>query len=55
MFTALSEQLGAIARRLTGRGVLSEQDVTEALREIDLGLSGTLILRFCDLSFSGPV
>src|SRR6185503_12582010 len=34
MFTALSEQLGAIARRLTGRGVLSEQDVTEALREI---------------------
>jgi len=34
MFTALSEQLAAVARRLTGRGVLSEQDVTEALREI---------------------
>jgi signal recognition particle subunit SRP54 len=34
MFTALSEQLAAVARRLTGRGTLSEQDVTEALREI---------------------
>jgi signal recognition particle subunit SRP54 len=34
MFTALSEQLATVARRLTGRGVLSEQDVTEALREI---------------------
>jgi signal recognition particle subunit SRP54 len=34
MFTALSEQLGGVLRRLTGRGVLSEQDVTEALREI---------------------
>jgi signal recognition particle subunit SRP54 len=34
MFTALSEQLAGVARRLTGRGVLSEQDVTEALREI---------------------
>jgi signal recognition particle subunit SRP54 len=34
MFTALSEQLGAVLRRLTGRGVLSEQDVTDALREI---------------------
>ena len=34
MFTALSEQLAAVLRRLTGRGVLSEGDVTEALREI---------------------
>ena len=34
MFTALSERLTAILKRLTGRGVLSEQDVTEALREI---------------------
>jgi signal recognition particle subunit SRP54 len=34
MFTALSEQLAGVLRRLTGRGVLSEQDVTEALREI---------------------
>jgi len=34
MFTALSERLGGVLQRLTGRGVLSEQDVTEALREI---------------------
>lgn len=34
MFTALSERLAAVLKRVTGRGVLSEQDVTEALREI---------------------
>src|SRR5712692_9567876 len=34
MFTALSERLTAVLKRLTGRGVLSEPDVTEALREI---------------------
>src|SRR5256712_8266038 len=34
MFTAVSERLTAALKRLTGRGVLSEQDVTEALREI---------------------
>jgi signal recognition particle subunit SRP54 len=34
MFTALSERLTAVLQRLTGRGVLSEPDVTEALREI---------------------
>src|SRR3989449_4424776 len=34
MFTALSERLTATLKRLTGRGVLSQQDVTEALREI---------------------
>src|SRR3989442_5860836 len=34
MFPALSERLTAALKRLTGRGVLSEQDVTEALREI---------------------
>src|SRR4029077_17337419 len=34
MFTALSEQLAAVLRRVTGRGVLSEGDVTEALAEI---------------------
>src|SRR6267378_3047132 len=34
MFTALSERLTAALKRLTGRGVLSEQDGTEALREI---------------------
>jgi signal recognition particle subunit SRP54 len=34
MFTALSERLTAVLTRLTGRGVLSEPDVTEALREI---------------------
>src|SRR3989454_6196568 len=34
MFTALSERLTAALKRLTGRGVLSEQDVTEGVREI---------------------
>src|SRR6266545_3476645 len=34
MFTALSEHLSAVLQRLTGRGVLAEADVTEALREI---------------------
>jgi signal recognition particle subunit SRP54 len=34
MFTALTSQLAAVLKRVTGRGVLSEQDVGEALREI---------------------
>src|SRR5438045_2998950 len=34
MFTALTSQVAAVLKRVTGRGVLSEQDVTEALRDI---------------------
>ena len=34
MFAALSDQLATALRRLTGRGVLSAEDVTQALREI---------------------
>jgi len=34
MFTALSKSLAGALKRLTGRGVLGEADVTEALREI---------------------
>ena len=34
MFTALASQIAAVLKRVTGRGVLSEQDVTDALREI---------------------
>src|SRR5947208_9335836 len=34
MFTALTSQLAAVLKRVTGRGVLSEHDVTEALRDI---------------------
>src|SRR5437867_12008032 len=34
MFTALSEQLTGVLNRLRGRGMLSESDVTDALREI---------------------
>jgi len=34
MFTAFSEQLTGVLSRLRGRGVLSESDVTDALREI---------------------
>src|SRR5216684_2679152 len=34
MFAALSEQITGVLHRLRGRGVLSESDVTEALREL---------------------
>src|SRR5881275_2642208 len=34
MFTALSEQIAAVLKRLTARGVLGDADVTDALREI---------------------
>ncbi len=34
MFTALTERLSGVLQRLVGRGVLSEQDVADALREI---------------------
>jgi len=34
MFTVLTERLSTVLQRLVGRGVLSEQDVGEALREI---------------------
>jgi signal recognition particle subunit SRP54 len=34
MFTALTERLSGVVQRLVGRGVLSEQDVAEALRDI---------------------
>ena len=38
MFDALSERLGSIFDGLTGRGALSEKDVSEALREIRVAL-----------------
>jgi signal recognition particle subunit SRP54 len=38
MFDALSERLGGIFDNLTGRGALSEKDVSEALREIRVAL-----------------
>jgi signal recognition particle subunit SRP54 len=34
MFTALTERFSGVVQRLVGRGVLSEQDVAEALRDI---------------------
>lgn len=34
MFDTLSEKIGGILGRLTGRGALSESDVTEAMREV---------------------
>jgi signal recognition particle subunit SRP54 len=34
MFTALTERLAGVFRGLTGRGTLSEQDVSDALRDI---------------------
>ena len=38
MFDALSERLGSIFDGLTGRGALSDKDVSEALREIRVAL-----------------
>ncbi|MDD9329957.1 MAG: signal recognition particle receptor subunit alpha, partial [Bartonella sp.] len=34
MFETLQERLGSILSNLTGRGVLSDKDITTALREI---------------------
>ena len=36
MFTALTERLSGVLLRLVGRGVLSEQDVADALRRLRL-------------------
>ena len=38
MFDSLGERLSSVFDRLTGRGVLSEKDVDEALREVRLAL-----------------
>ena len=38
MFEALGERLTGVFDRLTGRGVLSERDVDEALREVRMAL-----------------
>ena len=38
MFEGLSSKLGSVFERLTGRGALSEADVTEALREVRVAL-----------------
>ena len=38
MFESLGERLTGVFDRLTGRGVLSEKDVDEALREVRLAL-----------------
>jgi len=38
MFESLSQRLSAVFDKLTGRGALSEADVTEALREVRVAL-----------------
>jgi len=38
MFDTLSDKIGGILSRLTGRGALSESDVNEAMREVRLAL-----------------
>src|SRR5579862_737927 len=38
MFDALSERLTGVFDRLSGRGLLSEKDIEEALREVRLAL-----------------
>ncbi len=38
MFETLSEKLGAVFKRLSGKGKLAEKDVDEALREVRLAL-----------------
>src|SRR5262249_40510436 len=38
MFDALNDRLSGVFDRLTGRGVLTEKDVDEALREVRVAL-----------------
>ncbi|MBW8733964.1 MAG: signal recognition particle receptor subunit alpha, partial [Asticcacaulis sp.] len=38
MFDSLNERLSGLFDRLSGRGVLSEKDVDEALREVRVAL-----------------
>ena len=38
MFDALTDRLSGVFDRLTGRGVLSEKDVDEAMREVRVAL-----------------
>src|SRR5690606_23777985 len=38
MFEALSDRLSGVFDRLSGRGVLSEKDIDEALREVRIAL-----------------
>ena len=38
MFDGLTERLSGVFDRLSGRGVLSEKDVEEALREVRVAL-----------------
>ena len=40
MFDNLSEKLGGILDRLTGRGALSEKDVDAAMREVHTSSQG---------------
>ncbi|MBR4224939.1 MAG: signal recognition particle receptor subunit alpha, partial [Oscillospiraceae bacterium] len=37
-FEGLSEKLSAVFKRLKGRGILTEADVKEAMREVKLAL-----------------
>ncbi len=38
MFESLSDRLGAVLKRITGRGVLRPEDVDAALREVRMAL-----------------
>ena len=38
MFDALTDRLSSVFDRLSGRGVLSEKDIDEALREVRVAL-----------------
>ena len=38
MFESLSEKLGSVFKKLTGRGRLSEANIQEALKEVRLAL-----------------
>jgi signal recognition particle subunit SRP54 len=53
MFDSLTKSLSAVVQRLTGRGVLTERDVDEALREVRTALLGADVAyqvarEFCD-------
>ena len=38
MFEALTDKLGIVFKKITGRGILSEANIQEALRDVRLAL-----------------
>ena len=55
LFDALTDRLSSVFDRLSGRGVLSEKDVAEVMREIRVALlEADVALRWCATSSPRP-